>query len=69
MAQVLKDHGLTNPRLAENWRDAETTSAATTSLVVLPLETGFETKDLLVLSEQDILGERILRPQRKKKAF
>jgi len=68
MAQVLKDHGLTNPRLAENWRDAETTSAATTALVVLPLETGFETADLLVLSEQDILGERILRPQRKKKA-
>jgi transcription-repair coupling factor (superfamily II helicase) len=68
MVQVLKDHGLTNPRLAENWRDAETTSAATTSLVVLPLETGFETKDLVVLSEQDILGERILRPQRKKKA-
>ncbi|HEV7290777.1 MAG TPA: transcription-repair coupling factor [Devosia sp.] len=68
MAQVLQDHGLTNPRLADNWRDAEMTSAATTSLVVLPLETGFETKDLLVLSEQDILGERILRPQRKKKA-
>jgi transcription-repair coupling factor (superfamily II helicase) len=68
MAQVLKDHGLTNPRLAENWRDAETTSAATTSLVVLPLETGFETEKLLVLSEQDVLGERILRPQRRKKA-
>ncbi|KQT51257.1 transcription-repair coupling factor [Devosia sp. Leaf420] len=68
MGQVLKDHGLTNPRMAENWRDAETVSAATTSLVVLPLETGFETLDLLVLSEQDILGERILRPQRKKKA-
>ncbi|MEO8684716.1 MAG: transcription-repair coupling factor, partial [Devosia sp.] len=57
MVQVLKDHGLNNPRLAENWRDAETTSAATTSLVVLALESGFETKDLLVLSEQDILGE------------
>ena len=68
MAQVLKDHGLTNPRLAENWRDAKTTSAATTSLVVLPLESGFATADLLVLSEQDILGERILRPQRKRKA-
>lgn len=68
MAQVLKDHGLTNPRLAENWRDAETTSAATTSLVVLPLDSGFETDDLLVLTEQDILGERILRPQRRKKA-
>ena len=68
MAQVLGDHGLRNPRLAENWRDAETTSADTTALVVLPLETGFETDDLLVLSEQDILGERLLRPQRRKKA-
>jgi transcription-repair coupling factor (superfamily II helicase) len=68
MAQVLGDHGLSNPRLAENWRDAETTSPATTSLVVLALETGFSTKDLFVLSEQDILGERLLRPQRRKRA-
>ncbi|KFL24867.1 transcription-repair coupling factor [Devosia sp. 17-2-E-8] len=68
MAQVLNDHGLKHPRLAENWRDAETTSPNTTALVVLGLETGFETDDLMVLSEQDILGERILRPQRKKKA-
>jgi transcription-repair coupling factor (superfamily II helicase) len=68
MAQVLKDHGLAHPRLAENWRDAETTSPAATALVVLGLETGFETDDALVLSEQDILGERLLRPQRRKKA-
>ncbi len=44
MAQVLADHGLKNPRMAENWRDAETTSAATTALVVLGLETGFATE-------------------------
>ncbi|MFD1944143.1 transcription-repair coupling factor [Paradevosia shaoguanensis] len=68
MAQVLNDHGLKHPRMAENWRDAETTSPNATALVVLGLETGFETDDLMVLSEQDILGERILRPQRKKKA-
>jgi transcription-repair coupling factor (superfamily II helicase) len=68
MAQVLKDHGLANPRMAENWRDAETTSPNTTALVVLGLESGFATDDLLVLSEQDILGERLLRPQRRKKA-
>ncbi len=68
MAQVLGDHGLKHPRLAENWRDAETTSAATTALVVLGLESGFQTDTLLVLSEQDILGERILRPQRRRKA-
>jgi len=68
MAQVLNDHGLQHPRMAENWRDAETTSPNTTALVVLGLESGFETDGLMVLSEQDILGERILRPQRKKKA-
>src|SRR5204862_897426 len=56
------------PRLAENWRDAETTNPATTALVILPLDSGFETDQLLVLSEQDILGERLLRPQRRKRA-
>jgi transcription-repair coupling factor (superfamily II helicase) len=68
MAQLLADHGLRHPRLAENWVDAVTTSPAITALVVLPLESGFETDDLVVLSEQDILGERLLRPQRRKKA-
>ena len=68
MAQVLKDHGLAHPRLAENWRDAETTSPVATALVVLGLETGFSTDTMVVLSEQDILGERLLRPQRRKKA-
>ena len=68
MAQVLKDHGLMHPRLAENWRDAETTSPNATALVVLGLESGFATDEMVVLSEQDILGERLLRPQRRKKA-
>ncbi|HEX4298726.1 MAG TPA: CarD family transcriptional regulator, partial [Devosia sp.] len=68
MAQLLGDHGLAHPRLAENWQDAITTSPATTALVVLPLESGFETDSLVVLSEQDVLGERLLRPQRRKKA-
>ena len=37
MAQVLADHGLAHPRMAENWRDAETTSSETTALTVLGL--------------------------------
>jgi transcription-repair coupling factor (superfamily II helicase) len=68
MAQVLGDHWLAHPRMAENWQDAATTSPNTTALVVLGLETGFATDDLFVLSEQDILGERLLRPQRRKRA-
>ena len=69
MAQLLGDHGLAHPRLAENWQDAITTSPAVTALVVLPLENGFETDTLVVLSRQDILGERLLRPQRREKAL
>jgi transcription-repair coupling factor (superfamily II helicase) len=68
MRQVLADHGLDHPRMAENWRDAATTSPAATALVVLGLESGFQTAEMLVLSEQDILGERILRAPRRKKA-
>ncbi len=67
MAQLLSDHGLRHPRLAENWQDAVTTSPNTSALVVLPLESGFETDDLVVFSEQDILGERLLRPQRRRR--
>ena len=68
MGQVLKDHGLSHPRMAENWRDAETTSPNATALVVLGLESGFATDEMVVISEQDILGERLLRPQRRKRA-
>jgi transcription-repair coupling factor (superfamily II helicase) len=42
-------------------------SPETTALVVLGLETGFATDEMLVLSEQDILGERLLRPQKRKR--
>lgn len=68
MAQVLADHGLAHPHMAPNWQAAEQAKTGTISLVVLGLETGFETDDLLVYSEQDILGERILRTQKRKKA-
>lgn len=68
MAQVLADHGLTRIRMAESWAEAAATKPGLTALVVLGLETGFETRDRLVLSEQDILGERLIRHTRRKKA-
>ncbi|HHG89542.1 MAG TPA: transcription-repair coupling factor, partial [Devosia sp.] len=68
MAQVLLDHGMGSHRLAQNWNDAATTSVGTVALLILGLESGFETTEMLVLSEQDILGERIIRNRRRKKA-
>ena len=40
---------------------------AGTYLAVSPLEHGFETDDLLVISEQDILGDRLVRSTKKRK--
>ena len=36
-------------------------------LAVWPLEHGFETSDLTVLSEQDVLGDRMIRPAKKRR--
>ncbi|MGB2659497.1 MAG: transcription-repair coupling factor, partial [Pseudolabrys sp.] len=37
---------------------------STVALAVLGIESGFETDDLAVISEQDILGDRLIRPRR-----
>ncbi|WP_404406591.1 transcription-repair coupling factor [Pelagibacterium halotolerans] len=68
MGQVLKDHGLKAIRMAENWQAVFDLKVGQLGLVVLPLETGYITDDIAVLSEQDILGERIIRTTRRKKA-
>lgn len=68
MAQILSDHDLPKIHLAPNWQSAQATKQGTTALVVLGLETGFETERTLVLSEQDILGERIIRNTKRRKS-
>ncbi len=50
-----------------SWQDRKQIKGKTIGLLVLPLEQGFETDDYLLLSEQDVLGERITRSTRKKK--
>ncbi|WP_412546063.1 transcription-repair coupling factor [Maricaulis sp. MIT060901] len=65
MASVLGDHGLKNIKLSDNWQDAS--SGPKIGRVVLPIERGFETESLVVISEQDILGDRLARPRKRKK--
>lgn len=67
MRQVLVDHGMSRHKLAENWNDAISVPINTVGLVILGLEHGYETADLLVLSEQDILGERLVQGQKRRK--
>ncbi|MGB3811030.1 MAG: transcription-repair coupling factor [Parvibaculum sp.] len=68
LSNVLGDHGLKNIALAESWAQVNSVNRATVSLIVLGLEAGFETDDLAVIGEQDVLGDRLVRQRRTKRA-
>ncbi len=65
---MLADHGLTGISLAPYWQAAKAADPKKPQRAVLPLETGFETDSLAVISETDILGDRLARPRRKRRA-
>lgn len=68
LASVLSDHGLKPIMAADDWRAVNKMSGQTISRIVLPLEHGFETRDFVVIAEQDVLGDRLARPRRRKKS-
>ncbi|MBR7620037.1 transcription-repair coupling factor [Phenylobacterium sp. 20VBR1] len=65
---MLADHGLTHVTQAPYWDAAKAANPKLPQRVVLPLESGFETDTLAVISETDILGDRLARPRRKRRA-
>ncbi|MES2121111.1 MAG: transcription-repair coupling factor [Pseudomonadota bacterium] len=64
LSGLLEDHGLKSTKPADSWQEA--LGAKTAALLVLPLEHGFTTPDVAVLTEQDMLGDRLVRRRRKK---
>jgi len=66
LAGLLGDHGLKDTRKVESFDEALSLPGGVTSLAVLGLEQGFETPELAVIGEQDILGDRLVRPRRRK---
>ncbi len=65
LASLLADHKLPDVRRADSYAEALAMPGHHTALVVLGLEQGFETPELAVIAEQDILGDRLVRPRRK----
>ena len=61
MAQVLADHDLANARAVDDLSALADAPKALVGLAVLPIEQGFETDSLAVITETDILGERMVR--------
>ena len=65
LAGLLADHGLKGTADIATWAEALALPKGKTGLAVLGLEQGFETADVAVISEQDVLGDRLVRPRRK----
>jgi len=64
MGHVLADHKLLNLSMIASWPQAIALPKPAVGLAVLGIESGFETEDIAVISEQDILGDRLVRPRR-----
>ena len=67
LSGLLEENGLKAQKKAETWEEA-LGSKTQPALMVLPLDHGFTTPDIAVLTEQDMLGDRLVRRRRKRKA-
>jgi transcription-repair coupling factor (superfamily II helicase) len=68
LSAMLGDHGLKAVPFAAYWGAAKAGNPKLPQRVVLPLDAGFETDSLAVISETDILGDRLARPKRRRRA-
>ena len=73
LGTMLADHGLKSVRFARDYADAKSYGVAGAKAkppqrVVLPVDAGFVAGDLAVIGETDILGDRLARPRKKRRA-
>ncbi len=68
LSHMLGDHGLKGLKLAPYWDAARAADPKIPQRVVLPLDHGFETATLAVIAETDILGDRLARPRKRRRA-
>jgi len=65
LGTVLADHGLKDSTAISRFELLGALPKTQVALAVLGVEAGFETDDFAVVAEQDILGDRLVRPKRK----
>jgi len=67
IASILEEAG-SPVALADSWQEAQgLAKKGKTAAMVLPLEAGFANDDLELLTEQDVLGDRLVRRKKKRK--
>ncbi len=67
LVAILKENGVSAIAEAGSWADVTAKGKGVISAIVLGLEAGFETGELAIISEQDILGDRLIRRTRKQR--
>ncbi len=67
LAQILGEHELEKLAPVRSLAEIEKLAANTIGLAVLPLESGFQSENLVVVAEQDILGDRLVRRSKRRK--
>lgn len=67
LSGLLRDHGVPGLAAVDTWDEARALPAKQVAVLVLPLEHGFSGPDLTIVAEQDILGDRLARPTKKKR--
>jgi transcription-repair coupling factor (superfamily II helicase) len=65
---LLSDHGAPPLSDADSWQQALGTAKGRAAMVVLAIDHGFTSPDVALISEQDMLGDRLVRRQKRKKS-
>lgn len=69
LKNLLSDHKPPALAIADSWQAALGTAAKNqVAMVVLPIDHGFSTPEVTLISEQDMLGDRLVRRQKRKKS-
>ncbi len=69
LSNLLSEHAMPRLVATETWQEAQGKAAAgDTALIILPLDHGFTTPNFALLTEQDLLGDRLVRRAKRKKS-
>ncbi|WP_413154670.1 transcription-repair coupling factor [Bartonella sp. cb54] len=67
LIQVLDEHGLKKINVAKSLQTVKATPRDRICAAVLMIEHGFEAEDFVIIAEQDILGDRLIRSPKRRK--
>ena len=67
LSGALRDHGFTAVADVQTWAKAQAADKGLLAAIPLPLERGFVTDTMAIISEQDLLGDRLVRAAKKRR--